>query len=87
MDDESSLEGGIRFVVTDPGLGMVEYNCVEEETSDDDDLIGVLENAAAGEESARTATAVRISDCNIIAIVVVVVADVVAAAAELVEQR
>ena len=82
MDDESSLEGGIRFVVTDPGLGMVEYNCVEEETSDDDDLIGVLENAAAG-ESARTATAVRISDCNIIAIVAVVAA----AAAELVEQR
>ena len=75
MDDESSLEGGIRFVVTDPGLGMVEYNCVEEETSDDDDLMGVLENAAAG-ESARKATAVRISDCNIIAIVVVA-ADVV----------
>ena len=73
MDDESSLEGGMRFVVTDPGLGMVEYNCVEEETSDDDDLIGVLENAAAG-ESARTAMAARISDCNIIFINVVVAA-------------
>ena len=69
MDDESSLEGGIRFVVTDPGLGTVEYNCAEEITSDDDDLIGVLENAAAG-ESARTATAVRISDCKIIIIIV-----------------
>jgi hypothetical protein len=75
VDDESSLEGGIRFVVTDPGLGTVEYNCVEEETSDDVDLIGVLENAAAG-ESARTATAARISDWNIIAIIVAVVAAV-----------
>ena len=63
MDEESSLEGGMRFVVTVPGLGMVEYNCVEDTTFDDDGDV-VVEKAAAGESTRAT---VRIAVWNFIA--------------------
>jgi len=61
--EESSLEGGVRDVVTVPGLGMVEYSCVEDTTLCDD----VEEKAVAGETARAT---LRIADWIFIVVVV-----------------
>jgi len=74
VDEESSLEGGMRFVVTVPGLGIVEKSCVEEDTTLDDDE--VVEKAAAGESARAT---VRMAVGNFMAVVAVAVAVVVVA--------
>jgi len=62
--EESSLEGGVRDVVTVPGLGMVEYSCVEDTTLCDDD--DVEEKAVAGETARAT---LRIADWIFIVVV------------------
>ena len=67
MLEESSLEGGVRDVVTVPGLGMVEYSWVEDTTlwlNDDD----VEEKAVAGETARAT---LRIADWIFIVVVIV----------------
>jgi len=62
--EESSLEGGVRDVVTVPGLGMVEYSCVEDTTLW---LFDVEEKAVAGETARAT---LRIADWIFIVVVV-----------------